>query len=358
MRAKSAMSGPMKRRTLLGLGALAGIGACATREMTMGNDYYSGPVSDHFDGTRFFNPDGAAPKGLGALLRWQFGGNRADWPDDVAVAQVKPDAGVGDLRVTMVGHATVLIQADGRNVLLDPVWSKRVSPVSFAGPARVTAPGIAFADLPRIDAVLLNHNHYDHMDVPTLRRLHDAHAMPVLTPLGNDTILRRAIDGVDARAGDWGDVLEGGGVSARLLRAHHWSARGPRDRSHALWCSFALQTPAGRIFVSGDTGYDRGRPYAEAAKHGPYRLAIIPIGAYAPRWFMHDQHQNPEEAVAGFEACGAENALGHHWGTFQLTNESREEPPVRLAEALDARGIARERFRTLPPGGVWDLTDA
>ena len=321
----------------------------------MGNRYYSGPVSDHFDGTAFFNPGGSAPRGFGDLLKWQFGGNRADWPASVAVTQTAPEATVADLRVTMVGHATLLIQAGDLNILTDPVWSRRVSPFSFAGPARVTAPGIAFDALPRIDAVLLSHNHYDHMDIATLRRLHDRDAMPVLTPLGNDTILRGAIPGIDARAGDWGDVLEGGGIAARLLPCHHWSARGTRDRSHALWCSFAVDTPSGKLFVSGDTGYDRGRPYEAAAEHGPYRLAIIPIGAYAPRWFMKDQHQNPEEAVAGFRACRAAHAIGHHWGTFQLTNEARGEPPERLRSALAEADIPPDTFRTLNPGESWDI---
>lgn len=345
----------MKRRSLLGLGSLLGIGACAAREATMGNGYYSGPVSDHFDGTEFFNPGGTPPRGFGDLLRWQFGGDRSDWPASVGVRQATPDDRIAGLRVTMVGHATLLIQAGGLNILTDPVWSRRVSPVSFAGPARVTAPGIAFDALPRIDAVLLSHNHYDHMDIPTLRRLYARDATPVLTALGNDTILRQAIPGIDARAGDWGDVLEGGGVAARLLPCHHWSARGTRDRSHALWCGFAVETPAGRLFVSGDTGYDRGRPYAAAAEHGPYRLAIIPIGAYAPRWFMKDQHQNPEEAVAGFRASRAAHAIGHHWGTFQLTNEARNEPQQRLRAALDDAGVSRETFRTLDPGQTWDV---
>ncbi|MFO6464102.1 MBL fold metallo-hydrolase [Jannaschia sp. KMU-145] len=345
----------MKRRTFLGLGALLGIGACATREATMGNRYYSGPVSDHFDGTQFFNPGGTAPKGFRDLLRWQFEGGKADWPDDVGITRARPEARVADLRVTMVGHATVLIQAGGLNILTDPVWSRRASPLRFAGPARATAPGVAFGDLPPIDAVLLSHNHYDHLDIATLRRLHAAHGMPVLTPLGNDTILRDAIDGIDARASDWGGVLEAGDLAVRLLPCHHWSARGTGDRSHALWASFAIETPAGRILHVGDTGYDEGRPYAAAAAHGPYRLAILPIGAYAPRWFMKDQHQNPEEAVAGFRACGARHALAHHWGTFQLTNEARDEPPGRLRKALAQADMSADSFRAVPPGEVWDV---
>ncbi|WGH77762.1 MBL fold metallo-hydrolase [Jannaschia ovalis] len=345
----------MRRRTFLGLGALLGIGACTVREAKMGNRYYAGPPSDHFDGTEFFNPGGQPPRGFRDLLRWQIAGDKADWPDRVGITQEKPAERVTDLRVTMVGHATVLIQVAGLNLLTDPVWSRRASPFSFAGPARVTAPGVAFADLPPIDAVLMSHNHYDHMDIATLRRLHERFAMPVLTPLGNDTIMREGVSGLDARAGDWGEVLAVDGARIRLLPCHHWSARGANDRRHALWASFAIETAAGKILHIGDTGFDEGRPYAAAAAHGPFRLAILPIGAYAPRWFMRFQHQNPEEAVAGMEIAGARHVLAHHWGTFQLTDEAREEPPERLRAALDAKGIAAQRFRAIPPGAAWDV---
>lgn len=348
----------MNRRKFLSFTALAGLFASASFALGRSgpqNPYYAGPATDHFDGIRFFNPHGRAPKGIGDLLKWQFGGGRADWPDAVGIDADTPDGRVQDLRVTMVGHATVLIQIAGLNLLTDPVWSKRASPFSFAGPARATAPGIAFDDLPPIDAVLLSHNHYDHLDIATLRRLHDRFAMPVLTPLGNDTLLRDQIPEIDVRAADWGETLEVPGLTVRLLPCHHWSARGTRDRSMALWASFVLETSAGKILHIGDTGYDGGRPYKAAAAHGPFRLAILPIGAYAPRWFMADQHQNPDEAVSGMLACGAHHALAHHWGTFQLTNEARGEPPAKLLEALNKNDIPADRFKAVPPGARWDV---
>ena len=320
------------------------------------NRYYKGEPTDHFDGTAFFNPGGAAPKGFRDMLRWQFGGGRTRWPAQVPVTPAKPAPRVDDLRVTMVGHATLLIQVAGRNILTDPVWSDRCSPVRFAGPKRVTAPGIAFADLPRFDAVLLSHNLYDHLDVDTLARLKRDHDPLVLTPLGNDAIAKAAVPGLRCKAGDWGDMLDFDGWRLHLDPCHHWSARGTRDRSHALWAAFTLETPVGRIFHIGDTGFDAGHPYTSARdRHGKIRLAILPVGAYAPRWFMADQHQNPAEAVQGFRLLDADFAVGHHWGTFQLTDEGRRAPFDALAVALRDQGVAPDRFRAPAPGEAWDV---
>lgn len=325
------------------------------------NPYYSGPASDHFDGTRFFNPGGIEPGTLRDVLKWQFNGQRSRWPASVespfAGARPKAPGETGALRVTMVGHATLLIQVAGFSILTDPVWSNRASPFSFAGPKRVVAPGIEFADLPPIDVVLVSHNHYDHLDLATLRRLHANHSPRIITPLGNDAIIARAISGAAITTLDWGDVTAlPGGVRIVAEPCHHWSARGARDRRMALWAAFVIETPAGRIYHVGDTGFHDGINYRAAReKYGSFRLAILPFGAYEPRWFMKGQHQNPDEAVRGMLDCNAAHVAGHHFGTFQLTDEPIDHPVTHLREALDRHGVEHGRFRPLLPGEVFDV---
>jgi L-ascorbate metabolism protein UlaG (beta-lactamase superfamily) len=317
------------------------------------NRYYSGLPSDHFDGLRFFNPDHPdTDRGLRDILRWKLKGHPAPWPRSVPVNQTIPEARVAGLRATVVGHASVLIQSGGLNVLTDPVWSQRASPLSFAGPRRVWAPGIAFESLPPIDAVLISHNHYDHMDLATLRRLHLEHDALLVTSLGNDAILRKAIPGARVIAGDWWDRIDiGKGGEVTIVPAYHWSARTGRDRRMALWSGFMLDTEGGRAYFSGDTGYGNGRIFHEARRRiGRPDLALIPIGAYAPRWFMCAQHTDPDEAVQIMEDLEAVRAVGIHWGVFRLTDEPRAEPPAHLLEALGRRGIPESLFPAGEPG--------
>lgn len=325
------------------------------------NKYYQGPVSEHFDGGRFFNPrQPTTDRSLGAMLRWKFGERPARWPKFVSTRQAVPEFRVEGLRVTMVGHASLLIQSGGLNVLTDPVWSDRASPLSFLGPRRVTAPGIAFDDLPPIDVVLLSHNHYDHFDVTTLRRLQEIHRPQIVTPLGNDVLVRRATPEALVISGDWGDrVPLGRGTYVDFVPAHHWSARGLADRRMALWSGFMLQTHAGLVYFAGDTAYGDGAIFhAMHERYGSPDAALLPIGAYAPRWFMADQHTNPAEAVQIMLDLDARRAIGIHWGTFQITDESREQPASLLAEALAKEGVARERFLAASAGDIFNIAVA
>ena len=323
---------------------------------------YSGPVTDHFDGQRFHDPDGVPPKPLSDVLRWQFGRERkrATWPvwaPSPYADTPPPRVDDGKVRLSFVGHASWLIQTAGLNILVDPVWSERCSPFSFAGPKRHNDPGIAFEALPKIDVVLVSHGHYDHLDIKTLSRLVKNYAPRVITPLGNDITMRAADDAIKAEAFDWQDRVElGNGVAVTLVPTRHWSARGPFDRNRALWASFVLETPAGKLYIVCDSGYGTGSHFRRvAAAHGPIRLAILPIGAYEPRWFMRDQHMNPEDAVKALADCGAEQALAHHHGTFQLTDEAIDAPAIALGEALDAANVQREKFAVLKPGQVVEI---
>jgi L-ascorbate metabolism protein UlaG (beta-lactamase superfamily) len=306
------------------------------------------PDSDHFDGTHFFNPTGLAAQPFSAVPRMLLE-RRTPWPariDDPPRALPGLDGAVAV--VTFIGHATFLIQTAAGNILTDPMYSERASPMKVAGPRRVRQPAVPFDSLPPISTVLLSHNHYDHCDLHALRVLAERFDPIVVTPLGNGALVRSA--GIRrVQELDWWQEAKAAAWPITLTPAHHFSARGPFDRNRALWGGFALTVDRTRIYFAGDSAYS---PLFADIRHriGPLDLALLPIGAYEPRWFMKAVHMNPAEAVQAHLDLGAPESIGMHFGTFQLTTEGIDEPLRALEETRAARGVAPSRFRTLDFG--------
>ncbi len=321
------------------------------------------PRSDHYDGTQFFNPGVPKESSVPGYLRLRLTTPMPAWPARVDPLPVAPPPArvEGDaVRVTLIGHATLLIQTGGVNVLTDPVWSERASMFTFAGPKRITPPALPIDALPPIDAVLISHNHYDHLDLATLRALAARGPLRVIAPLGNRTLIEREVPGSTVTEHDWGDVVtlrEG----SEPVRVHveamvHGSGRSPFDQQETLWAAFVLDTGARRIYFLGDTAYGDGRAWRAAAQKFPsLDLALIPIGAYAPQWFMGDAHMQPSDAVRVFRESGAQRAIAHHFDVFQLAFEPFGGASQELGEALRAAGIAPERFIAPRPGAVVTL---
>lgn len=340
--------------------------------------YYRGPETNHFDGARFFNPDGEdtvrPPTGgnRGGFFWRMISDDRPEWPEEVAVTQgyppaeatqCPPNSGVREnwrrcvdridpsrMFATWIGHATVLVQAGGVNILTDPIWSDTAGPFGF-GPRRVARPGIRFDDLPKIDVVLLSHNHYDHLDLGTLKRLWERDRPLIVTSLGNDTILRS--NGIGSVGVDWaGRVPVRDGIEVIVNRNHHWGSRWFTDRNRALWSSFVVRLPGGNLFFAGDTGLGDSRWVGDAARHGPIRLALIPIGAFRfePGQMGTASHIGPIDAAKVFQASGASRAIGIHWGTFRLSYEAYDTPPRLLGEVMRCTGHAPNLFGTVRIG--------
>jgi L-ascorbate metabolism protein UlaG (beta-lactamase superfamily) len=300
---------------------------------------------------RFQNASGVPAHGLGAVLRWMRQRRRPVWPKYVPLALAeKPLERVddGSIRATLVGHSTILLQVAGLNILTDPIWSDRASPFSWIGPKRVCPPAIAFDDLPPIDVILLSHNHYDHLDRPTLRKLAEGHAPRLVT----GKKVGRAVPIADITQLDWWQSHSlGERVRLTYVPAEHFSARGPFDRNATLWGGFVIETPDGTIYFAGDTG-NGGHFAAIRERFGAMALSFIPIGAYEPRWFMARVHIDPAEAVAVAKILGSEVSVAIHYGTFQLADDAYDAPPEALAAALAeerARGCEID-FRAVPFG--------
>lgn len=254
---------------------------------------------------------------------------------------------------TWLGHASFLLQLGGRNILTDPALTERASPLPFAGPARVQPPGIAIADLPPIDLVVISHDHYDHLDLPTLEKLRGRDNPLLVAPLGLSPWLRtRGFENVAEL--DWWQHHDTGMLRIHAVPVQHFSGRGLFDRNQRLWAGYVLEADELRVFFAGDTGYSPD--FADiGARFAPVDLALIPIGAYAPRDFMKPVHVTPEEAVRIHRDVGARASIGMHWGTFRLTTEPMDEPPERLRTATAEAGLAPEAFRTVPLGATQRL---
>jgi L-ascorbate metabolism protein UlaG (beta-lactamase superfamily) len=312
------------------------------------------PLSDHFDGKRFFNPGGDPERGWVDLLRWKFSSRPEAWPREIGVTPMTPPAQpLGDgVIATWIGHSSILLQTRHGNYLIDPVYSERIGPVSWAGVRRVMPPAIPWSALPRIDAVFVSHDHYDHCDLPTLRRLAQRNVPVFAAPLGHGGLLNSVGAGKRILEMDWWQDCElPGGASVTLVPALHWCRRGPGGGNLRLWGGFVLRSGNRLVYYAGDTGYS-GELFSEIGRRcGRPDLALLPIGAYEPRWFMGGVHMNPAEAVRAHRDVGARRSVGVHWGTFQLTDEGREAPLRALAAARSEAGIPEEQFLALPPGG-------
>jgi L-ascorbate metabolism protein UlaG (beta-lactamase superfamily) len=341
---------------LLGLAT----GAYATQRSLNGGPGYRGAPTDHFDGKVFRNQNPAATAGrtLTDFVRWQRTGRRTRWPVQVENSvrpRLPPRLEGRELAVTYVNHATLLLQFPGLNVLTDPVYSDRVSPVQWSGPRRVRPPGLAFEQLPRIDVVLVSHNHYDHLDLDTLQRLERDHRPRVLTGLGNQAFL--AEHGLTRVAEfDWWQQTMHENARITFTPAQHWSGRSLGGRNRTLWGGFAIETTERRAMFAGDTGY--WRHFREIrSRFGRMDLALLPIGAYEPRWFMADQHMDPDEAVRAHLDLEARLSVGMHFGCFQLTDEGIDAPVLALEQARQTHGVPREAFRAPETGETIMLLD-
>ena len=310
---------------------------------------YQGKVSDNFNGEVFINLGQVEDKGFDDFLQWRRTRDQGPWPEWVDAQPGPPPptrVTSGELRVTFINHSTLLLQVDGLNILTDPIWSERTSPLSWAGPKRVRPPGLRFEDLPPIDAVLISHNHYDHLDIPTLERLAADHGPQIFAGLGNRALLESEGIGGATDMDWWQSEGLGDEVCLTAVPAQHFSGRGLFDRNETLWMGFVLETSSGVVYFAGDTGFG---PHFEQirARFGAVRVALLPIGAFRPRFFMKAMHMSPEESVLAHQVLEAEISVAMHFGTFPLADEGMDRPVEELDEALARAQVTRESFWVL-----------
>jgi len=305
--------------------------------------FYKDNQSKNFNGTVFKNVEDVSAKSFTDVIKWMINREQGEWskipPEDVTFGIIEDNRVKGSVQViTFVNHSTFLIQTDGLNILTDPIWSNRASPFNFAGPKRMRPPGIKFGDLPEIDMVLISHNHYDHLDLPTIKRLEEKYSPLFVVPLGVDRFLsNKGMENVIAL--DWWEEESiNGNVGIASVPAQHFSGRGLFDRDKTLWCGYVIQSMHGNIYFAGDTGY--GDFFKDIAKrYQPVKTALIPIGAYKPRWFMKPMHVNPAEAIKIHKELNSELTIGMHFNTFPLADDGQNEPVNDLSKALEGENV-------------------
>jgi L-ascorbate metabolism protein UlaG (beta-lactamase superfamily) len=300
---------------------------------------------------RFVNLDGSGAKGFGAVLKWgildRFAGKRPDHPDRAEVPRVVPDLallrrppGPGEgARVTWIGHSTFLVQLDGVTLLTDPTFG----PIANGFISRNGAPGVRYEDLPFVDAALVSHDHYDHLDLPTLKWLN----VPIVAGLGSEALFRKS--GLRATEVGWWEQVRLGPVTVTFVPAQHWARRGFGDTNTRLWGGFVIQGSSATLYHAGDSGWFEA--FHEIGRRFPgIDLAMLPAGAYDPRWFMSAAHMDPEESLRAVLALGARTYVPMHWGTYKLADEPLDEPPRRIEAERARLGLPADRVRVLALG--------
>jgi L-ascorbate metabolism protein UlaG (beta-lactamase superfamily) len=313
-------------------------------------------VTAHFNGARFLNPQPIDEKHFADLLKWVIHRERGKWnrwTESPYGPKPPGRVGAGALRATFVNHSTILIQLDGLNILTDPVWSERASPLSWLGPRRHRPPGLRLEDLPALDVILVSHNHYDHMDLETLAKLARVHHPRVFTTLGNRRFLESKGIPTTAELDWWQDAPLTSDVGLHCVPAQHFSGRGMCDRNTSMWAGFVLTAESGNVYFAADSGM--GPHFAEIGRRlGPFRLAFLPIGAYRPKWFMAPVHMAPDEAVITHSIVRSAISVPIHYGTFALGDDGETEPLEDLERAL-AAASPRPEFWVLEHGEGRDV---
>jgi L-ascorbate metabolism protein UlaG (beta-lactamase superfamily) len=294
------------------------------------------------------------------ILRWKLFYPAEKWPKHVEnthTPQLPNSISKSQVYVTMINHATLLIQVAGLNILTDPIFSERASPFSWMGPKRVRAPGLLFKELPKIDYVLVSHSHYDHMDIPSLQQLARKDNPIFLVPLNNAPILQKnGINNVQ-ELNWWQQFTINPHQSITLVPSHHWSQRTLFDKDRSLWGAFVISSNDLKIFFAGDSGFGEGKHFEMIkSKMNKIDLSLLPIGSYEPRWFMQYHHMNPDEAVKAHKILSATKSIGIHFGTFQLTNESYEAPVIELKNQLLKQQVPSEDFIAPNNGQTMEFT--